>query len=1282
MNKVADKETSLFQICVNLRQRLMGVPGFAEQLEQEEIEADEDTDPVTLLWRWFRQGYPLMELYNAMEPSQPLALDTSKLGKGKEGKAATFKFLGACVNELKFPTEECFIVTDLYHDDTSGFVKVARVVNRVLDILIQQGLIEDTRHVDDSADFDTSRNAKRTQRQHIVDELVKTERTYVQHLELLQDFKKLVEEKGVIPGDAIHDIFLNLDKLLDFQRRFLIRVEQINAQLEAVQNWGKLFVLYKDAFKCYEAYIANQKRCEEVVVREFDKLKEAGGSLEMRQMVESSHTLYSFLMKPFQRLSKYPLLLDQLYSKGDLSEELKADLLVGKEAATEVLTRTNEAMAREDRLDAVKELKSRVEDWKGHRIEAFGELLLYGTFTVLKSDNPTNKDLEREVSNIFLSRRADVRSGVREMSWPSVTAALEPKSPRDEGGKASAKHRRLPSLGSQRAALSVMDVQEFLHTEAGPRPDKLDLLQFLSAEDERLRIEDPEMHVLDFLQSELTGSQWLDLSPGKDVTRPTLRKSTSRLRIPLGEISGNSILGAPWRKSFGKGARIITAQPAQSSQIFWKKGAVSPLRKNRSGIFKAALHTRDISQDSNMSDWSQSLSEHTAAVLGSLVPSDGSSQRLSSASQTSTSEAGAPHSVTRVRFVTEPAPDTHSAPEATVPAHQTPLPVQTSFVKHGAPGDPSATLPTSHDASQCARKGQEPSATHFRNISSSSASTKANCSGLNEPNAQQYHVYLFESILLCCKDINPNKAKNMTTKKPALDRKGKPKLQLKGRIFMQNVTDLVSLAKPGEYQPTVSMVPEITILTRGAGSYTCQIFWKGDPGIENFIIKFTTEEAMRKWAIQVQAQRKQWKARERLSAGLKPSGTSATEFTYMQNQGVLENPYQQEEDDDDDVETVAAVTPMVPMYSEFAASRNGSSTSLRSRSTTGDSGPPFPVAGRQLPPRFPTGSMGQPGLTLRTQQLQNAVASPNERGADSYFSPTVDSPMSSRTNSSGSMYPFPRQTVITNGYHEEGHTRFTAPVMSRTVSREAPLSNPGPPNQRSITSRPSFPTGSSMHSAQGVGVAHRNRSASSPDVHNVQRRQANGTQPPIPEVPPFPTHYVHMPNINRSQTNSPNMPNGMPPRSVTQSPQLSRDRAQARYATDPQQYASTSRSVTPSLAHARTMSPPLPPSTPVPDPPSQLKVKVHAPSANQILTLVVPQNISYQSLKDRIDAKLQRSTNLSLSAGNVKLKYMDDEDFVSIQNDDDVLSAFDTWSAQTGTSVQGGLGEVELFCQK
>ncbi len=63
---------------------------------------------------------------------------------------------------------------------------------------------------------------------------------------------------------------------------------------------------------------------------------------------------------------------------------------------------------------------------------------------------------------------------------------------------------------------------------------------------------------------------------------------------------------------------------------------------------------------------------------------------------------------------------------------------------------------------------------------------------------RQYHVYLFETILLCCKDIDLSKPKNKLSNKQLVDKRGKPKLQLKGRIFMQNVTDLVSLTKPGK----------------------------------------------------------------------------------------------------------------------------------------------------------------------------------------------------------------------------------------------------------------------------------------------------------------------------------------------------------------------------------------------------------------------------------------------------------------------------------------------------
>ena len=69
----------------------------------------------------------------------------------------------------------------------------------------------------------------------------------------------------------------------------------------------------------------------------------------------------------------------------------------------------------------------------------------------------------------------------------------------------------------------------------------------------------------------------------------------------------------------------------------------------------------------------------------------------------------------------------------------------------------------------------------------------ADDAALELPVREQYKIYLFERILLCCKEINPNKAKNkmLSTNKPLVDKKGKPKLQLKGRIFMQNVTDVI-----------------------------------------------------------------------------------------------------------------------------------------------------------------------------------------------------------------------------------------------------------------------------------------------------------------------------------------------------------------------------------------------------------------------------------------------------------------------------------------------------------
>lgn len=272
-------------------------------------------------------------------------------------------------------------------------------------MLVQHGKIdkEDSDSMEDERRSQRLSQGKRTQRQHIVDELVNTERTYVQHLEILQAFKLQVEQQALINGDAIHNIFLNLNNLLDVQRKFLISVEQENAKDEDEQNWGVLFGRYGETFQVYQPYIINQKTCEETAIRNFDKLSQVQGPPEMRQIVESPPILTGFLLKPFARLCKYPLLLKELAQKGELDEKKRKDIQEGSIAITQILDYTNSYMAKQEQQQIVLDLKDQVDDWKQHRVEAFGDLLQHGTFVVIKGDG---QNTEREVSRLTPNNHA------------------------------------------------------------------------------------------------------------------------------------------------------------------------------------------------------------------------------------------------------------------------------------------------------------------------------------------------------------------------------------------------------------------------------------------------------------------------------------------------------------------------------------------------------------------------------------------------------------------------------------------------------------------------------------------------------------------------------------------------------------------------------------------------------------------------------------------------------------------------------------------------------------
>lgn len=292
------------------------------------------------------------------------------------------------------------------------------------------------------------------------------------------------------------------------------------------------------------------------------------------------------------------------------------------------------------------------------------------------------------------------------------------------------------------------------------------------------------------------------------------------------------------------------------------------------------------------------------------------------------------------------------------------------------------------------------------------------------------------------------------------------------------------------------------------------------------------------------------------------------------------------------------------------------------------------------------------------------------------------------------------------------HPRYTAPAMPRAPSRDGNSPNPHAMNGRNPRG-PSLPAMATQHSA---AQQQRSRSYSTPDINGPGARGRQASQGgSVPAVPGIPQHlYPANDGVPRSQTGSPR--NDLPIRTNTQSPGTQRERMHqhsgslggqlAQFPTQPvysrgntpnpppganptplrvDPVAASQRTVSPGLGTG-SMAPPM--ANTVPNPmstsempfPTQLKVRVNLDSGNYV-TLVVAFNISYQSLIDRIDAKLARFTANSIGKGMLKLQYRDEDgDYIVIQSDDDIQIAFMEWREGMRSMYSGGVGEIDLYC--
>uniref|UniRef100_A0A8C2XSQ8 TIAM Rac1 associated GEF 2 n=1 Tax=Cyclopterus lumpus TaxID=8103 RepID=A0A8C2XSQ8_CYCLU len=256
----------------------------------------------------------------------------------------------------------------------------------------------------------------------VIQELVDTEKSYVKDLAcLFEIYLKPLQNETFLTLDEMDSLFGSLPEMLDFQRVFLQTLEERIASspdfstLETPSQFKKLlfslggsFLYYADHFKLYSGFCANHIKVQKVLerVKTDQTFKEF---LDARNPTKQhSSTLESYLIKPVQRVLKYPLLLRELVSLTDADSEEHYHLTQALKAMEKVASHINEMQKIYEDYGCV--FDQLVAEQTGHDKEvteiSMGEFLMHSSVVWLNPHSSLGRMRKDPEMTVFVFKKA------------------------------------------------------------------------------------------------------------------------------------------------------------------------------------------------------------------------------------------------------------------------------------------------------------------------------------------------------------------------------------------------------------------------------------------------------------------------------------------------------------------------------------------------------------------------------------------------------------------------------------------------------------------------------------------------------------------------------------------------------------------------------------------------------------------------------------------------------------------------------------------------------------
>lgn len=213
--------------------------------------------------------------------------------------------------------------------------------------------------------------------QYILDEIVKTEIDYRNDLIKYMDIFKLpLRKEEIVTPEEEQQLFINIEDIV-------VLADQMTAMFEVMVDVnnpdtcqvGEVFIQMLPQFEAYKKYCGAQQAANKLYGNLIKNNKRFKKFIDMAKVQANLQDLASFLIKPLQRITKYPLLLNELLKELPQENPDVSKIIEAKTAIERLVNATNETKRVADAVEKIHTLDEQL-NWDKYVSEGGEKIVL------------------------------------------------------------------------------------------------------------------------------------------------------------------------------------------------------------------------------------------------------------------------------------------------------------------------------------------------------------------------------------------------------------------------------------------------------------------------------------------------------------------------------------------------------------------------------------------------------------------------------------------------------------------------------------------------------------------------------------------------------------------------------------------------------------------------------------------------------------------------------------------------------------------------------------------